>query len=95
MLFLFAKKDQYKIIKWIVPKQAIVIFFLAIAFGWFMHIGLDCALAADGYLNLIPTIPLNFCPHPFSQEVLAGFDAIILVLWLIHEQWHHEIKDYF
>ena len=95
IIFLFARKEQYKIFKWDVHKGAIAIFFLAMAFGWFMHIGLDCMLAADGYLNLIPSIPLKFCPHPFSNEVLAGFDAVILILWLIHEQYRHDIKDYF
>ena len=93
--FLFLRKSDYKILKWNVPKQAIVMFFLAMSFGWFMHITLDCALASDGYLNLIPSIPLKSCPSPFSNNVLAGFDAIILVLWLIHEQWKHDIKDYF
>ena len=95
MLFLFIRKEKYKIIKFVLHKQAIVIFFLAMSFGWFMHIALDCTLAADGYLNLIPTIPLKFCPNPFSNEALVGFDAIILVLWLVHEQYRHDIKDYF
>ena len=95
MMFLFIRKEKYKILKWAVRRQPIVIFFLAMAFGWFMHIALDCGLAADGYLNLIPTIPLGFCPHPFSNEALVGFDAIILVLWLVHEQYRHDIKDYF
>lgn len=95
MLFFFARKEKYKIGKWVVDKRAITLFFFALAFGWFIHIALDCTLAADGYLNLIPTIPLKFCPHPFSNQVLAGFDAVILVLWLIHEQWRHGIKDYF
>ena len=95
MVFLFSRKEKYKIFGWNVPKQAFVMFFLAMAFGWFMHIVLDCGLAADGYLNLIPTMPLSFCPHPFSNQALVGFDAIILVLWLIHEQYRHDIKDYF
>ncbi len=94
-LFLLVRKEKYGIAKWIVHKQALVIFFLAMSFGWLMHIALDCALAADGYLNLIPSMPLSFCPHPFSNEALMGFDAIILVLWLVHEQYRHDIKDYF
>ena len=94
VIFSIIKKNEYKMLKWNIPKQAIVMFFLALAFGWFVHITLDCALAADGYLNIIPSIPLQFCPHPFGNDVLAGFDAIILVLWLIHEQWRHKIVDY-
>ena len=95
MVFLFSKKEKYKILKWNASKQAFAMFFLAMAFGWLMHIALDCTLAADGYLNLIPTIPLKFCPSPFSNQAIVGFDAIILVLWLVHEQWKHKIKDYF
>ncbi|PJA69795.1 hypothetical protein CO155_03385 [Candidatus Pacearchaeota archaeon CG_4_9_14_3_um_filter_35_19] len=93
-VYYFAKKSSYKLLKWNVPKDAIVMFFMAMAFGWLVHIFLDCALSADGYLNIIPTIPLTICPHPFGQTALIGIDAIILMLWLIHEQWHHEIKDY-
>ncbi len=95
MLFLFLRKKEYIILRWKIPKHAFVMFFLAMSFGWFMHIGLDCMLASDGYLNLVPSIPLKFCPHPFSNQALVGFDAIILVLWLVHEQWKHKIKDYF
>ena len=74
-LFSIIKKENYKVLKWNLTKYAIVMFFIAMSFGWFMHIFLDCALAADGYLNLVPSIPLKFCPHPFSNEALAGFDA--------------------
>lgn len=95
VIFLLIRKEKYKAFGWDVNKHSIVIFFLAIAFGWLMHIALDCTLAADGYLNIIPTIPLGFCPSPLSNQALLGFDAIILVLWLVHEQYRHDIKDYF
>ena len=94
LIILALRNTYYKVLKWTLHKRAIAMFFFAMSFGWFMHIALDCALAADGYLNLVPSIPLNFCPHPFSNEALVGFDAIILVLWLMHEQWRHDIKDY-
>ena len=94
LVFLFLKGQSYKIMNWKLPKQAIVMSLFAMSFGWFMHIFLDCMLAADGYLNFIPSVPLSFCPSPFSNQALLGFDAIILVLWLFHEQWKHEIKDY-
>jgi membrane-bound metal-dependent hydrolase YbcI (DUF457 family) len=93
-IFYLVRKEHCRLWKWNVPKDAIVMFFLAVAFGWFMHILLDCSLAADGLLTLVPGVPLAICPHPFGQDVLAGFDAIILLLWLVHEQWKHEIRDY-
>lgn len=95
MMASFFAKEKYKFLKLNVPKPAVVMLFLAISFGWFMHITLDCALASDGYLNLIPSVPLNFCPHPWGNNALAGLDAIILILWLVHEQYKHDIKDYF
>ena len=94
LAFLFMRKEKCKVFKWNVNGTMLMMFFFALSFGWLMHIALDCGLAADGYLNLIPSIPLTFCPHPFSNEALLGIDAIILVLWLFHEQWKHEIKDY-
>ncbi len=92
--YLFAKNRDYKILKYNVPKDNIVLFFMALAFGWFMHILFDCTLAADGLLNVFPGYPISFCMHPFGQDVMVGIDAIILVAWLLHEQWRHEIKDY-
>lgn len=91
--FLFLRKQEYKIFKWNVPRQAIAMVFFALSFGWFIHLLLDCAIASDGYLNFIPSIALK-CPSPFRNDVIAGFDAIILVLWLVHEQWKHKISDY-
>ena len=94
VLFILIRKQSFYFLNFKINKIAIVMLSFAMSFGWFMHIALDCALAADGYLNLIPSIPLTFCPHPFSNEALLGIDAAILVLWLIHEQWKHDIKDY-
>lgn len=94
MMVSFFGKGKYRFFRWNVPKQAIIMFFLAMSFGWLMHITLDCGLAADGFLNLMPSMPLAFCPHPWSNQAILGFDAIILVLWLIHEQYRHDIKDY-
>jgi len=90
----FFAKDKCKFLKWNVPKQAIVMFLLAASFGWLMHMALDCTVSANGYLNLIPSVPLTLCPHPWGNDAVAGFDAVILILWLIHEQWRHDIKDY-
>src|SRR3989338_5495206 len=92
MMVAFFAKEKFKFFKWNLPKHAAVMFFIAISFGWFMHVALDCALAGDGYLNLLPSIPLSFCPSAFGNDALLGFDAIILLLWLIHEQWRHDIK---
>ena len=84
-LNIFSKKISY---------GNIALFFAVIAAGWFTHIALDCGVARDYNLTWFPGIPLGFCLHPFSGEALLGLDAIILVLWLIHEEWAHKIKDF-
>jgi len=67
---------------------------MVISFGWLAHIALDCGFAGDYNLTWIPGYPLRFCPHPFSNDALLGLDAIILLLWLIHEEWAKKIKDF-
>jgi len=74
--------------------EHVALFFTVIAFGWLIHLVLDCAIASDYGLTLFPGIPLNFCPHPFSSEAMMGIDAIVLILWLIHEEYAHKIKEF-
>ena len=72
----------------------IALFFIVVGVGWLTHIVLDCGLAGDYNLTWLPGNPLGFCPHPLSSEHLYGLDAVILILWLVHEQWAHKIKDF-
>jgi len=66
-----------------------------IAFGWAFHIFLDCFLVG-GYLPLWPFYTESLCPQFISERVsyMAGLDAIVLILWLIHEELAHRIRDY-
>ena len=84
-IILFNQKISY---------EHIALFFVVIAAGWFTHILLDCAVAGDYRLTFFPGYPLNFCPQPWSKDSLLSLDAIILVLWLIHEEWARKIKDF-
>lgn len=69
------------------------IMFFVIAFGLFFHLVLDCMFG--GYSNLLfPFYFGNFCPEFNIQQYAPAIDAIILVLWLIHEEIRHKIKDY-
>jgi membrane-bound metal-dependent hydrolase YbcI (DUF457 family) len=71
--------------------------FYVIAAGWFVHLLLDCGFNA--YATFLWPLPINtlvFCPERFlGPHYGASIDAIILVLWLIHEEVHKKIKDYF
>ncbi|MAF13565.1 MAG: hypothetical protein CMI53_01595 [Parcubacteria group bacterium] len=64
-----------------------------ISAGWFMHLILDCAFG--GYKEFIwPFFIYNFCPQWGIHQYAIHIDAVILVLWLIHEEVHKRIKDY-
>jgi hypothetical protein len=64
-----------------------------IAFGWFFHIAIDCGFLG-AYLPFWPFYTGGFCPNTFSSDHMAGLDAVVLIAWLIHEEFAHEIKDY-
>ena len=67
-----------------------------IAFGWLMHLILDCTFGGVDKAFLFP-IPLaaNFCPQLWFAKFTASIDAILLVLWLVHEEVQNNIKKYF
>jgi len=73
------------------------LFFIMISIGWLIHVFLDCTLTGGGgKLSWIPFIAeISFCPRYLTSDLLAGIDAAILLLWLIHEEVKHKIKDYF
>lgn len=77
--------------------------FFVIAFGTFIHLLLD--VMVEGYI--MPFYPFSTFSMgwnliyllPFSHEVVSttippAIDAVLLVLWLIHEEWRHKISDF-
>ncbi len=92
--FYLRRDKMLKVFRRKIPYEYIAIFFAVVAFGWLTHIALDCGLASDYNLTWFPGIPLAFCSPPFSSEALLGLDAILLILWMVHEEWRHKIKDY-
>ncbi|HLC81131.1 MAG TPA: metal-dependent hydrolase [Candidatus Nanoarchaeia archaeon] len=71
--------------------------FWAITAGWLIHILLDCGFNAySTFLWPLPIDTLAFCPESFLGPYYgASIDAVILVAWLVHEEAHKKIKDYF
>ncbi len=65
-----------------------------ISAGWFMHLLLDCLYG--GYKTFFWPLQgdSTFCPQWGIQTYAADVDAIILVLWLVHEEVHKLIRDY-
>ncbi|MDP3734220.1 MAG: metal-dependent hydrolase [Nanoarchaeota archaeon] len=73
--------------------------FAVIAVGWFFHLVLDCFYggfsSTETKLFLWPlTIMPSFCPSWNVYLFAPHIDAILLVVWLIHEEIHGYIKKY-
>ena len=66
-----------------------------IAFGLFFHSILDCMFG--GYKTFFWPFFINkltFCPQWGISGYAQSIDALILVVWLVHEEIHKKIKDY-
>jgi len=68
--------------------------FYVISASWIFHLILDCAFG--GYKEYLwPFFIFNFCPQWGIEKYAISIDAIILVVWLVHEEMHKMIKDYY
>ncbi len=70
--------------------------FLMVSIGYSFHLLLDGTLVGVIY-PFVPfsdmTIGLQLLP--LDPMLFAGIDAILLILWLYHEEFKHKISDYF
>lgn len=70
--------------------------FYVIAFGWFCHLFLDWLYGE--YKTLFwpfAVTPWTIFPTWTLYTYGESIDAILLVLWLVHQELHNYIKDYF
>lgn len=69
--------------------------FYVISAGWVFHLFFDCLFLDYGLKNFFWPLQLKtFCPSWGINQYAIHIDAIILVLWLVHEEIHNKIKDY-
>ena len=76
-------------------------YFLAIAFGILMHLLLDFVIGGGAYEGVMWLFPfsleawklhlLNYINVP---NIPAALDAVLLMLWLWHEEYKHKISDF-
>ena len=69
--------------------------FYVISAGWFLHLPLDCL--HGGYSSFLWPLAINtkaWCPQWSINAYRHGIEAIILVVWLVHEELRKKIKDY-
>lgn len=87
------------IILWKKKRHREAIYFIVIAAGIAIHILLDYVVSADngGIMLLYPFSNTQYALNllkGFGADFYAGLDAIILLLWLWHEEIRHKISDY-
>ena len=85
---------------WYYKKHKIAVYFFVTTFGVFLHILFDFLFTGDGsgimFLYPLSTImfDLNLLSSLANPKIAAGVDAIILLLWLWHEEIRHKISDF-
>jgi len=92
------------LIYWKLKKHKIAVYFIVICFGVLSHVLLDFLSQSDSSFGITLLYPFTFATFnlgllgnlSFYQEVslFAAIDAIILLLWLYHEEIKHKISDY-
>lgn len=92
LAFIFKNKKLFKL--------NLKLVFLMISLGTFIHLLLDAFLA--GYI--LPLYPfshvliglniIQYLPLVIQKSFLPAVDAVLLILWLAHEQIKHRIKDF-
>ena len=85
---------------WYYKKHKIAVYFFVTTFGIIFHILLDFLFTGDGFgiMFLYPIsnemTNLNLLSSLAKPHIAAGVDAIILLLWLWHEEIKHKISDF-
>ncbi|MBS3090771.1 metal-dependent hydrolase [Candidatus Pacearchaeota archaeon] len=92
------KKGKIRPIERIFTKHKLKIsgILFVVALGIAVHLALDSTLT--GFLRVgffTEPIGLNLIPPtPIGNMITAGIDAVLLVLWLIHEELRHKISGF-
>ncbi len=89
------------IILWKKKKHKISFYFFVITFGIIFHILLDYLFGGGAYEGIMWLLPLStqaFKLHLLRNLAItnlpASIDAVILLLWLWHEEIKHKISDF-
>lgn len=86
------------LILWMSKKRKLAVIFLVISFGILFHILLDYLIGGgdiNGVMLFYPFSTNRYKIFMFdNQTVQAGLDALILLVWLYHEEKKHKILDF-
>lgn len=87
---------------WLKKKHRLAVIFLVITFGILFHIFLDYSIGGGDSHGIMLFYPFSTARYsifffhiidPSGISFLA-LDAIILLIWLFHEEYMHKIKDF-
>ena len=86
-------------ILWKNKKHKIAMYFFVTSFAVFLHIFLDYFFSTDngGIMFFYPLSMADYALNLLkgaSTTFFAGIDAIMLLLWLWHEEFKHKISDF-
>ncbi|MBS3055244.1 MAG: metal-dependent hydrolase [Candidatus Aenigmarchaeota archaeon] len=86
---------------WLMKKHRLAVIFLVISFGLLFHIFLDYLIGGgniQGIMLFYPfsteTFKIFIAANDTDFPTRAGLDALILILWLFHEERKHKILDF-
>ena len=88
------------LILWLYKKHKVAMYFFVTAFGVFTHIMLDYLFVVDNAGGIMFFYPFSAMQYGLnllqnvSPNLFAAMDAVILLLWLWHEEMKHKISDF-
>lgn len=86
---------------WLMKKHKMAVLFLVISFGLLFHVFLDYLIGGgdiNGIMMLYPLSTETFKVFLLVDDrifpAIPAIDAVILILWLFHEERKHKIWDF-
>jgi len=88
------------LVLWHNKKHKMAMYFFVVFFGILLHISLDYLFRTDFDMGIMFLYPISNTAYGlnllqnFSFHFFAGIDAVILLVWLWHEEIKHKISDF-
>ncbi len=90
------------IVLWKKDRRKEAMYFYVIVFGILLHISLDYVLGGGAYEGIMWLFPFStqawkihlLSAYSDVANIPAAIDAVILILWLWHEEVKHKISDF-
>jgi len=87
-------------ILWYYGKHKVAVYFFVTTFGIFTHLMLDYMFVVDNAGGILFFYPFSTVAYGLNllqnvnSYMFAAIDAVVLLLWLWHEEVRHKISDF-